>query len=1202
MPDIKYTPSQNAAVRYGDGDILLSAAAGSGKTAVLTGRIVNIIEEGRASLPEMLVVTFARDAAAEMRSRISSRLTSLASELSPDETEKRRRITKAAADIPSADICTIDSFLFDSLKQYLPAIGFPENTRIGETQSCTALKNRTMKKLIEDMFCEENTSDMNTASFSELADVFSGTKNSQRIDDQCLKLHEKLTSSGLESSFLSEEADRLDGYVLSNTDFLDTPYGCELLSEIEEFTVHYRNLFSAIREYAGDDKKFNDKPSSTMDSDIGILDAIHSLIEKHGTSEEFLRFFSEEFTFQRLSAKGCEPAVIYSDYRNDFKKKLKKLQNKVVCDIKSFGISCNKTARILRKLSEVMRRFDAELLKEKQESGIIEFSDLSLFALKLFIDRDGNPTETAHEIGSKYRYIFIDEYQDTNDVQDRIFRSISGNSVRFMVGDIKQSIYGFRSAEPSVFSGYRNRWGKISPDDIPDTGTGHSMFMSENFRCAEPIVNFVNEVSKTILPYGDTPFTDDDLLIHARGEGYSVPKSEFVRIINPYKDKKEETEENITADESTEKDDIISEDDNKQAVYVAKRISEMLGNPLPSGEICTPGDIVILKRTLKNAGEYVKALEDAGIPCKADSDNNLGEYKSVSLLWSIINFIDNPLNDIHLSASLRSPVFGFSLDDLKLLRTAAGKSKLWNGLNIFAEKKECGDFAEKCAEILNWHKRMTVMSSGLSIGRFLEYLLNDTSILSIEGIRENAPERDALLAFCHSSGTDPSFSLTGFLSFASELLDTKMTGESGSTDCVRIMTIHKSKGLEFPVVIIPDTEKSRNTKDEKYALLFDKKTGFGINLPDDSGLVMCRTPLHNAAVHAMSRKSISEEMRILYVAMTRAREILIVTGLENATKDVDPTEKPTFVFSDGYSLMEASNMFYAWLKAAFPYGSTGQVEVKTIITDEITSNTTSVFSDNEDIYENESALFRERFAFSYDNSLSSVPAKLSVSKLYPEMLDPESESVQICFYEPEVSEEVKLKKPDFMTGHQADGAEKGTATHVFMQFTDFRLLKEKGFEAERTRLVEKGFMPAAQADLVNEKMIERFRHSGLIDSMLKSEYVRREFRFNVRMPASRFTTDSELAEKLDSNGTKLTVQGVVDCVFRDSDTGDLILIDYKTDSLTEEEWKDRSLAFSKLRKRHMSQLSYYKEICSDMFCENVKAFIYSTVLGECIEV
>ncbi|MBQ4350905.1 MAG: UvrD-helicase domain-containing protein [Clostridia bacterium] len=1253
MP-ISFTPAQRAAVEYSRGNLLLSAAAGSGKTAALTSRIARLLTSGDAELSEMLVVTYTRAAAAEMRERIGRRLREALDAARQSGDERTASLSaRALAALPAARVSTIHAFLYGAMRPYFPALGLSPDARILDERTIDTLRAEIMRDTVDDAFRAGDEPTDDCASFPELCDILGQARDADAVDGELLWLDRKLAASGGDPGTLVSFADALSA-LSSGADFLTTPFGGEVRRAALAFARHYGRVFSDLAEDLEPSpavwKRYGPICSSHLEALRRILDTARA----EDASYDRLRAAVQSVTFEKLpsipKAEVCDTTEMFRYFRDSLKKEHAGLAKALFSSSGDDAVqSAALTARILRRAAAVLTDFDARLAARKRDLAALDYGDLETGALRLFLDADGRRTRAAEEIGGTFKYIFIDEYQDTNDVQDRIFRALSPAASRFMVGDIKQSIYRFRGADPSVFTAYREKWPVLSPEEALADGPayledeGRSLFMSENFRSAAPVVAFANAVSRHLLPYGEIDFREDgDLLVHARGDDPAdPPETELVLIEKKRKKPGEESEEEApSADPEVE--------------YVAGRIAAMIGKYM-GGSVLKPEEVGILLRSNRSAALYRDALAARGIPAATKTVSPLGQSPAVLLLVCLLNFVDNPLRDVYTAGALRSPVFSIDLGMMIRIREAAGDLPLWTGAVTIAGHPEDYDapLVEACRKAAAWLARHKRIAHSLPADRYLEILLGDTDFFSLPGIRENGAERDALNRFssaarAYENGVGAKIGgVSGFLDSVGELLDAPDDAGGGvkAKDAVSILSIHASKGLEFRVCFVCECAKRRNEEDERRTVLYDPTLGFGMTLPDPGGLARCDTPLRQALASKIARESVSEEMRMLYVALTRARDRLIVTG---KTPDPDRTlAEAAFeaAFADGYRAEQAGS-YLAWMCEAIE-ATHAQAKVTVIPEEpEKADNTNesapeafvpeqiSMFpaepEEPEDKGPSEEELrqqaedaalleeVRRRFAWQYeDDGLRRVPAKLTVSRLSPEILDADEDRTLSLSLDEEPEAEISdesgnieepakpaLAHPTFMTGgRQATPAERGSATHVFLQFVDHRRLREDGVRAEIGRLVRERYLSEASASLLYVPQLERFRDSALLDALLRSPMVKREFRFNALLPAERFTKDEAFAGLLRARGIRVTVQGVVDCVYRDPDTGRLILVDYKTDRLTSAEMRDPSLAAEKLRARHTRQLSYYREICSAMFEEEIAAArVYSTALGKCVEI
>jgi len=1256
MGKITYTKSQETAIKHQGGNLLLSAAAGSGKTATLTARILRLLlhgdENGEVNLTDMLVVTYTRAAANELRGRISSAILEAEKEWrSPtDETEprpilSRNRFYRHITDAGRADISTIHSFLYKALKPYFPALGLPPDMSIMDESAANVLKAAAMQDTIDDFFDKDDgTATTGKAAFTELADAFGAARDAAALDAVFIDMANSLVSVGRDEKCLADYADVLE--LDAERGFFQSVYGEYIKEHIRMMLRHYRTVFTKIGE-----ELFSEGSKATVaygpdyTNILSVISDGETALEQGSYTE--VRNIIANYTPVPLGKLSSKDKSTESEYFKEVRKHFKADMETLAEDYfgateESLSLSMKRTARILRTLGDVFGAYYRSFAKRKRAQNALDYSDLELYALKLFLDENGNPTDAAKEVGARYKYIFIDEYQDTNHVQDDIFRALSENSVRFMVGDIKQSIYRFRGAEPEVFSGYRDRWPilRCTAEEAEETfspDAGKCIFMSENFRCDDPVIRFVNMISGYMFPFGGIPYTEDDALICGKGvSDLPTPPVEICLIEKPRKRKTDGEEALPLWDDSF----------NPEAEYVADRIAEMIGIPLADGERpCKASDIAVITRSFKGTAEvYAEALMRRGIRVRMKANVTPLSAKSAKLVMCILNLVDNPLREIYAAGAMRSPIFGFTTDDIVVLKESSSDAPLYMAVTRAAREADpTEDFGysiptadplpeteepmesalspallEKCLFLARWVRRHKAAARSMKADKYIEFLYNELCLSDLPEVFGDSAELAALNRLYETARRFEKGrfgGLSGFIEYLNENADAE-SEEIGEENAVTIVTVHSSKGLEYPVCFLAECGKERNRADERKNLLFDPVLGFGMTLPDEGGLVRCDTAVRCGIAEKKRSDAINEEMRTLYVALTRARNKLIVTAkTPDADKLLSEAEQNK-AFSTEWSVRECGTYRDLIINAAARHGADSFYETKVIPISEIhpfipeeqgIPAEEEAPSTNQPPVEASLPDFEENFRFRYPlDFLGKIPAKLSVSALHPSILDDKENPTVLSLDFSKKSENsttdevssIPVPLPDFMTEKtEAKGAERGTATHIFLQFADFGKLRDNGAERELCRLVEEKYMTRAAAELVNRTHITRFAESDLFRRMCNAEMIRREFRFNTLMPAEAFTDDPILREQLLQNGIRITVQGVVDCVFR-GEKG-LVLVDYKTDAMTKEEYKNPKLGKEKLIRRHKNQLMYYKEICKRLFGEEItETIIYSTTLGK----
>lgn len=1192
---VRWTETQKRVIDSKKRGILLSAGAGSGKTAVLTERVTRLVmdEENGVPISRMLIVTFTKAAAGELRERIRKKLTDAIGDSATPY------LVKQLVDLETAEIDTISAFFYRSVRANAPLLSLPPDVRVGETAAVCAMEKKVMRDVVDDYF------DAADPGFEELADCLSSSKDETKLDTVLLELAKTLRGKGI-----SPEKIVSGTFELENAeDFLDSVPGVFLRTRIKELAEHYTVAFEELLEAVESDE---DVMKAYGDNFAFFEWYLNSIVEEadNGTYETLKILIDEPIPKLGSLKHKTEDALCFYELKNCLSEEIKELREKVfVSDDAALRTVIEKSCRISRKIAQVMERYFSRLEAEKRDRGIVDFDDLGIMARKIFCNGDGSPTRAALELSEKYDCIFVDEYQDTDGIQDAVFSAISAGKSRFMVGDVKQSIYAFRGADPSVFNSYRTWWKSDAAENDCVT-----VFMSENFRSSKNVIDFANLVSEVMFEGSDTPFEAGDRLICSKNGGEDNGKKTEICLV------REDKEAGISGREA-------------EREYVADRIAAMLaGETKDDGTPVMPSDVAILLRKTTRAGEFAAALKRRGVPVADLATVEFFEQSEVLLVLSILNAIDNPLRDIYLAGTMKSPVFGFTVDDLLKIRRSGSDCPLWHSVLDYCEHGDDGALSERCSDFVRFIEAYRFESKRMGADRILSSLYQSLSLmwlrdgngdgaLSGQRIRENLT-----ILYEHARKFEENgFSgLSGFITFLSELAEEKKTGAEVSSDGkVRIITIHKSKGLEFPICFLCECDDRFSDKEFRKSILFEEDMGLAFKIKDDSGLVTCNTPMRYVTKESMRRRAVFEEMRVLYVALTRAREKMTVTCA--AKGDVLEKAKVEWWFHDGYTGSNAA-CFADWILpaavGAMRTGNDGSFTVIEAPNSSVSEPAVQEVSEDAKCEENGLyELYRERFSFDYPfGYLSNIPAKLTVSKLKPDILDDGevtgglergmklvAESLERPIGNVEnASGGYRNKKrsaapmPAFMQkDRKVDPAAAGTATHVFLQFCDLKKLCEDP-DGELERLVSAGFLDRTTADVVNMDEVKMFKDSEFFGEILDASEIRREFRFNVAIPAAELTSAEYLRERFEKNGDTVTVQGVCDIILRGR-KGELILADYKTDRIPE--GMDLEDARRMLSDRHRDQLTYYKRALEAIYGEEIRrVLVYSLALGDTVSI
>ncbi|MBE6637472.1 MAG: hypothetical protein E7618_06690 [Ruminococcaceae bacterium] len=1160
-----WTPSQLAAITATDHDILVSAAAGSGKTAVLTQRIIQKLTDPDhpADISRMLIVTYTKAAAGELKERISKAVSAAMAE-NPGNKRLRRQYVL----LGRANITTIHGFCLDLVRQNFERLGLSPAVSVSDATQTNLLRRQVADAVIESYYSSLPGYD-DIEDFISFADNFITLRDS-RLSDILLGLYEKISSYPQGVSFFEQSADEYQK--IASGDFYATRFGEFLLLTLADQLRYYAALLKDACD-CFDCDVFRDKYYPAFLTDYATAKTLLGACESRDISA--IRQALGNYTPGDLSSVKKElqneETLFYKEIHGQFKALIQKITTSYFSHTDAeIQHTATESATFLSKLYRFLLAFDRRYRYEKRIRGFLDFSDLERYACELLTDSEGKPTALADSVSSHFDEIYIDEYQDVNKIQDMIFLALSRHASRFMVGDIKQSIYGFRGGEPSLFADYR-----LDP-------SVKKIYLSDNFRCDRPIIQFVNDIcGELFTQFGHTvPYDETDALVCGKGG-----EGEHTVELHLLEKKKGSAREKRMA----------------EAAFVADRIAVLIKEGASPGDIC-----ILLRSTSRASTEFAEALEAKGIRCHNDIKRNLFVNPEVLLAMNLLQVIDNPTRDIYLAGLLKSPLYHVTLSELIQIRKACPDGSLYDALRQYTASYGFGKGEHFLQKLAEYRQR-----ANDPVDTLLFYLYHDTNLLSLvakEVTPEEAMQKKAnLLALYEHARSFESSTFKGlyhFIHYITDMLDAEAdipepTAADDMQNTVRIMSIHQSKGLEFPIVFLSDTTGRFNDTDSYQSVLIDRHFGASLKLSDSTGLASIDTLFRRTEGLAISLKNADEEIRVLYVALTRAIHRLIVTGcVSDAEKKIADchhlsrySEKPT-----GYLYYE-NRSYWDWILIAAKgrYQPTVTVldnRAEEEDTEAPISLDDTIFIDEEEV-SRFMVLFRHRFAISEaQTATSALPAKLSVSELYPTILDEYDDALKLAD-----TRKNNMRSPRFIAESDTS-TDRGTATHLFMQFCDFDRLHEHGIDREIDHLLSLGYLEKHIATLIHRPAIERFLKSDLFPELRQADFIRRELRFNIRLPAAAFTADE--GTRLAVTNESILVQGIMDCVFTDSQ-GRLTILDYKTDRIPKALMETEGAPEQFLIERHREQLSYYRAACERMFCRQVdRVLLYSFALGRSI--
>ena len=1139
----KLTNEQQSAVDSRERSLLVSAAAGSGKTKVLVERLFSYVECEGANLDDFLIITYTRAAASELRGKIAKALTERM-ERDPGNYHLRQQMLR----VYRADIKTVDAFCTALLRENCHLLGedarghaLRPDFRVLDENEAEVLRGRVLARTLEDFY------DHLTSGGTLLADTLGAGRDDSALEQLVLELHAKLQAQPYEDKWL--DAQRAFWRAVPEK-IEDTPYGKILLNEVGRKARHCKSLLQrAAQEMCANDA-LNQKYAPAF------LDASYQLEALEGKiAQGWDAARGVTIAFPRLAA------VKDSD-GGEMKARMKGLWDNCKETVKGFAelfaASSDEAVEDLRTMAPAMLAlidltadFSRRYNEEKRRRNAADFSDQEHEAIRLLVAENGEPTELAALVSTRYREIMVDEYQDTNEVQNRIFDAISckGENL-FTVGDIKQSIYRFRLADPRIFLQHYNTWPPLAAADEHESA---KLLLSRNFRSRKEVLEATNFVFRNVLSreMGELDYGEDEML--RPGASYaesSVCGAEFHLLDLPT----QTGEHRVRASEA-------------EAAFVADYIRNTLSSEFPVQDDKTrelrpvrEEDIVILMRSPSTRLlDYRRALESRGIRCAADAGEDFFASMEIAVLFSFLQVIDNPRQDVPLIAVLRSPLFGFVPDELAALRSQQRTGDFYDAL-LLSEDGHSKAFLAVLRSLRD-------SAAHLSVRELLSEIYRKCNVLGIFGAMHRGAERkDNLLAFLELSEDFARTGRQGLFDFVRTLREQLASGEAAAMQTthassgVRIMSIHKSKGLEFPVVILSDLARRFSNMDFQSSVLVHPQLGLGPVCVDARRHIQYPTIARQALERTLRREAKAEELRVLYVAMTRAKEKLVMVHTQaNAGGRV----ADLMALSDCPVLPEAvdsGKCMGDWImlpllqrsEAGALRAFAGQNSEGRFFTEE-TPWTVCVHdglqfaapAQQSDAAAEERAPQREELpadfaALSYRYPYAeqtAFPAKLTATQLKGRAIDEEiSENTTLP---PRLR---NLCKPKFLAGKTAlTGAERGTALHLVMQDLDFFCEpNEQSVRAQIEAMRAQRKLTDEQAKAADVHAIVRFLWSDLAARIRKSEEVEREYRFSLLRPVRDFSS-------LDADDSVL-LQGVVDCFFEED--GELVVVDFKTDHVS----------------------------------------------------
>lgn len=1211
----RWTKEQKQAIDARGSDLLIAAAAGSGKTAVLVERIITKLLREEQEIDRLLVVTFTNAAASEMRQRIG---VAIAKQL--EETPEDIHLQNQMAFLPRADIKTIHAFCLQVIREYYHLLELDPKVRTADPAEIKLLQKEVLEELFETLYAAEDSQ-----WFFDLLETFSSSTKDTPLQDLVLQLYTFAEGSPNPKRQLEQLAESL---FLAEGETVDACGWFLLIRQSVETALDYARYQLKKAWQMADEGEFGGY-HKLLTNEVAMVENFAAALQKK-YADWRLAYLAIDFA--RLPAyrgEEKETAERIKALRNEAKDTIKKLQETI------FAYSPEMQADLVRRmypvaqgLARLTKLFLDAFAAAKREKNMIDFHDYEHFALEILVNEDGTPTEAAAELRQRYDEIMIDEYQDSNLVQETILAAVSGESIgennRFMVGDVKQSIYRFRQAMPELFNEKYQRY------PAEEGRKERKIVLSKNFRSRKNILDGVNFIFRQIMQkeFGDIAY-DDAAALYA---GMTFPD-----CAEPHGGENEILLIATAEAEDSELSEELKELDRRQveATAIAARIRALMESSYQVVDKKTGayrplryGDIAILLRSMKN---WSSVLDDvfgkAGMPYYAETAEGYFEVPEVETMLHLLRLLDNPRQDIPLLSILHSPIYDFSADALMQIRLQGGKGLYYDCLWRYLQEGEDAALRARIsaffADLTHWRNEVR----NFSLHELLRLLYRETGYYDYLSVTAGGTLRQANLRLLLEKAEQyEKGSHRGLFYFIRYVEDMKTAEAETSSaklptegeDRMQVMTIHKSKGLEFPVVFVADMGKSFNELDIRSAVLLHQKWGCGMDYTDIEKRVSYRTLAKRALAEAIREENLAEELRVLYVALTRAKEKLILTGtvkdFEKAflkwgsTADCDTEILPASRLRRAKSYLDwvmpaylrhpAREQLAAEWEDVLPKQCVFSAEASAwrlscVTKDEALQETAqeqktaeeqrdffAAWESPAEMTEERQAVFRI-LSWQYPHGKETkLPAKLSISEIKRK-------------YQEEMTGEIitpahqEIRLPDFAEKRKLSSAEMGTAMHTFMEEADFRkkYTKEE-IDSLTAELVQRGRLTEEEGKYLRRRELLQFFESELAERLRLADTIEKERPFSVLMQPKEVFFGEEYREVTD----EILVNGIIDCYFTEKNVG--ILIDYKSDRIYDEE---------ELKARYRIQLELYRTALERAMGISIReTYLYSFAMGKAI--
>lgn len=1156
QPKIKFTDAQAAAITARGGSLLVSAAAGSGKTRVLVERVVGLITdpEHPADADSLLIMTFTNAAAAKLRADITTRLAQEVRAHPDDRNLRRQQLL-----LQRASIGTVDAFCLHFVQQHFAMLDVPPDFETAEEADLARIEQETLAATLEIAY--------NDPDFRAFADLYDRGRTDNTAGDAILDLYHFTRALPHPAASLKAFAEMWQ----TDAPPQDTPWGQELLGIALARAQGAKTLLESGAAIAARDEKADAAYTAVMQDDAARVENLcYRLAEKDWEGSLNALELALGGWRRAGAVKGGkdsnQAASAASELRDRAKKQLESLRkDALLCTGEEFAADRRRAAPLVAALVRAAQTFADSCFAAKCAEKVLDYADYEHLTLDLLLDEHNERTPLCRTVSSRYRAVLVDEYQDTNALQDAIYFALARPEADnlFFVGDIKQSIYRFRLADPSIFVGKQQQW-KPHPQPAPAPAT---LALDANFRSAPGVIAGINYLFETFFSkgLGGVDYGDGQRLVVGG-------------------------DKNAAYQGMCEVDVMDGADTEAEAQHIARRIAEMVqsGFAVRGKEgvrPCRYDDFCILLRGRKGFPTYEGALRTAGIPVFADSAADLLDEPHIRPFAALLRVIDNPAQDIPLAAVLLSPLFPYTADDLVALRRACPQGSLYGAV--------LGDAADRFAEFTAALTEYRRLARTLPVAELLEELLARTGYLAAVGaLPDGARCREDLLSFtAWASGTGraglPALIRAMDAAAANGGLNQSAGGQT-RPGCVSIMTVHRSKGLEFPVVFVADTDHKFNQSDAIRPVLTHSRLGVGVMLRAPRAAKRFKTLPYAALAQAIRTETLSEEMRVLYVALTRAQDALIITvPLKNTASSLKTPAVCAAAEATGPEAMRSMGSWAGWILTAtmlhpdsdalwnytsfLPHHRPTKVAlgIRLLPLPEQTEQPPAPPAPAAD----PAAVARLRASFAWQSpraALEKVPAKVSVSAVA------------------HAARPVALERPAFLQKSGMTGAERGTAIHAFMQSVPFDG-PAPDLTAEVRRQTELQLLDPALADKLDLDAVRPFFESAVWRRIRLAKQILREEPFITALPAAEITPT---AGQGSAAAAEVLVQGIADLVLVFDEHAEIL--DYKTD-------RSRDAQF--YVDEYAAQLRLYRRAFAQRLSVPVtKLTIYSFALADEIDI